>query len=92
MDDKGMSFERAWEVTRKQIVFTTHTPVIAGNETYDHELLRYMGAYNSLTHGQMLQLGGDPFSMTAAGLRLSKAANAVSELHCRTAPPYVDAE
>ena len=85
MDDKGMSFEKAWEATRKQIVFTTHTPVIAGNETYDHELLRYMGAYDGLTHGQMLQLGGDPFSMTAAGLRLSKIANAVSEHHCRTA-------
>ena len=67
MDEKGMSFDEAWEKTRKQIVFTTHTPVAAGNEMHDHELLRYMGAYNGLTYGQMLRLGGDPFSMTAAG-------------------------
>ncbi|NLJ40854.1 MAG: alpha-glucan family phosphorylase [Clostridiales bacterium] len=85
MDDGELDFEEAWEKTREQIVFTTHTPVVAGNETHDHGLLKYMGAYNGLTHGQMLKLGGDPFSMTAAGLRLSKKANAVSELHCKTA-------
>ena len=85
MDEEGMSFEEAWEKTREQIVFTTHTPVMAGNEVHDHELLRYMGAYNGLTYGQMLRLGGDPFSMTVAGLRLSKKANAVSKLHGETA-------
>jgi starch phosphorylase len=72
-------------MTRQQIVFTTHTPVVAGNETHDHELLMYMGAYNGLTHGQMLQLGGDPFSMTVTGLRLSRIASAVSKLHQETA-------
>lgn len=85
MDEEGMSFEDAWEKTRKQIVFTTHTPVVAGNETHAHELLKYMGAANGLTYGQMLGIGGDPFSMTVAGLRLSKRANAVAELHCKTA-------
>jgi len=83
--DKGMCFDEAWEETRKQIVFTTHTPVKAGNEEYEHELLRYIGAYRGLTYGQMLKLGGDPFSMTAAGLRLSAMTNAVSVLHCNTA-------
>lgn len=85
MDEDGISFEDAWEDTRKRIIFTTHTPVVAGNETHDHELLKYMGAYNGLTHGQMLKLGGDPFSMTVAGLRLSRKANAVAELHGETA-------
>ena len=85
MDEDGLSFEEAWEKTREQIVFTTHTPVAAGNETHDHELLEYMGAYNGLTYGQMLKLGGDPFSMTAAGLRLSRRTNAVAALHCETA-------
>lgn len=85
MDDKGMSFEEAWERTRNKIVFTTHTPVVAGNEVHEHELLRYMGAYNGLTYGQMVKLGGEPFSMTAAGLRLSKISNAVAQLHCETA-------
>ncbi|MCX8128739.1 MAG: alpha-glucan family phosphorylase [Clostridia bacterium] len=85
MDVDGMSFEEAWEDTRSKIIFTTHTPVVAGNETHDHELLKYMGAYNGLTHGQMLRLGGDPFSMTVAGLRLSRKANAVAQLHGETA-------
>lgn len=85
MDDLGMSFEEAWEATRKEIVFTTHTPVKEGNEAHDHELLQYMGACNGLTHGQMLQLGGDPFNMTVAGLRLARIANGVAELHGVTA-------
>jgi len=85
MDDEGMSFEQAWGSVRKQIVFTTHTPVAAGNEIHEHELLSYMGAYDGLTYGQMVKLGGEPFSMTAAGLRLSRMANAVSKLHGETA-------
>ncbi|HBT16267.1 MAG TPA: alpha-glucan family phosphorylase, partial [Firmicutes bacterium] len=64
MEDKGLDFEEAWEQVKEKIVFTTHTPVKAGNEEHDHELLRYMGAYKGLAFGQMLKLGGDPFSMT----------------------------
>lgn len=85
MDDDGLSFDEAWEKTREQIVFTTHTPVEAGNETHEHELLKYMGAYDGLTYGQMVKLGGEPFSMTVAGLRLSRMTNAVSRLHAETA-------
>jgi starch phosphorylase len=85
MDERGLSLEAAWKKVRERIVFTTHTPVIAGNEVHEHELLRYMGADNGLTYGQMLKLGGEPFSMTVAGLRLAKKANAVAELHCETA-------
>ena len=85
MDEKGLSFEEAWKRAREKIVFTTHTPVKAGNEEHDHELLQYMGAYNGLTFGQMLRLGGEPFSMTVAGLRLAKKANAVAQLHGNTA-------
>jgi starch phosphorylase len=85
MDESGLGFTEAWEQTRRRIVFTTHTPVVAGNEVHEHELLRYMGAYNGLTYGQMVKLGGEPFSMTAAGLRLSRKANAVAALHGETA-------
>jgi starch phosphorylase len=85
MEGCGMTFEEAWRKTRDQIVFTTHTPVEAGNEVYEHETLRYAGAYNGLTYEQMVEIGGDPFNMTVAGLRLSKKANAVSELHGKTA-------
>jgi glycogen phosphorylase len=44
-----------------------------------------MGATLELSAAEIRALGGDPFSMTAAGLRLARAANAVSELHGRTA-------
>ncbi|MTV48727.1 alpha-glucan family phosphorylase [Heliobacillus mobilis] len=82
--DRGLSFERAWHDTREEIVFTTHTPVAAGNEVHDHDILFQMGAYNGLNYDQMRFLGGDPFSMTVAGLRLSYMANGVSKLHGRT--------
>jgi len=85
MDTERLDFSEAFQKTRKQIVFTTHTPVIAGNEVHEHELLKYMGAYNGLTYGQMVKIGGDPFSMTVAGLRLSRKANAVAKLHGETA-------
>lgn len=85
MDQRGLSFEEAWQRTKKEIVFTTHTPVPAGNEVYSHEQLRYMGADNGLTYEQLLKLGGKPFSMTVAGLRLCKKASAVSKKHGITA-------
>lgn len=85
MDKEELPFDEAWAKTRQQIAFTTHTPVEAGNEVHEHELLRYIGAYNGLTYGQMVKLGGEPFSMTVAGLRLSKKANAVAQLHGETA-------
>jgi starch phosphorylase len=85
MYERGLDLEAAWEKVREQIRFTTHTPVIAGNEVHGYDLLHYMGADNCLTHDQMVRLGGEPFSMTVAGLRLAKKANAVSELHGETA-------
>jgi len=85
MDTKGFSFEKALEKVRKRLVFTTHTPVEAGNEVHEHELLQYMGANDGLTYGQMLKLGGTPFNMTVAGLRMSYKANAVAQLHGKTA-------
>jgi starch phosphorylase len=81
----GMSFEEAWADARRRIVFTTHTPVPAGNEEHDLGLLRTLGACCELSDAEMTTLGGSPFSMTVAGLRLAGRANAVSELHARTA-------
>lgn len=79
--ERGASFHEAWERTREEVVFTTHTPVPAGNEYHDHGLLQYMGAYNGLSYEQMELLGGDPFGMTVAGLRLAFIANGVAKLH-----------
>jgi starch phosphorylase len=85
MTENKMSFNEAWQKVKSQVVFTTHTPVEAGNEVHDHGLLQHMEAYNGLTYEEMCQLGGDPFNMTAAALRLSQKANAVSKLHGHTA-------
>jgi starch phosphorylase len=85
MEKRGVSFEEAWEMTRKEVVFTTHTPVEAGNEKHSHDLLFQLGANNTLSYEQLLALGGNPFNMTAAALRLSSINNGVSEIHGETA-------
>ncbi|HZK25091.1 MAG TPA: alpha-glucan family phosphorylase [Oscillospiraceae bacterium] len=82
---EGMTFEDALRAARRQVVFTTHTPVEAGNEKHNHGELEKLGAYNGLSYEQMARLGGDPFNMTEAALRLCAVANAVSNLHGHTA-------
>ncbi len=67
------------------MVFTTHTPVPAGNEVHDLELMRKMDAHLGFSHEELTQLGGAPFSMTVAGLRMSRLANGVAALHGETA-------
>lgn len=81
----GYSFEEAWNKTRAEVVFTTHTPIVEGNESHPIDKLEYMGAFNGLTRDQMIRFGGEPFNMTVAGLRLSRKANAVAQLHSSTA-------
>ncbi len=82
---RGMDFSEALEKTREEVVFTTHTPVEQGNEEHSLKTLEYMGAFNELSLDEMVQIGGAPFNMTVAGLRLSSKANGVSELHGQTA-------
>jgi starch phosphorylase len=83
--DKGMNFREAWEVSKKEIVFTTHTPVLQGNESHPLDRLLYMGANLGLTKRQLRSMGGEPFNMTVGGLRLSRKSNAVAQLHGETA-------
>ena len=83
--DAGQTFDAAVASTRAQTVFTTHTPIIQGNESHPLPRLKYMGADNGLSQTQLAELGGDPFNMTVAALRLSRKANAVAALHAETA-------
>jgi len=83
--EAGMSFEEAVAASKDEIVFTTHTPIIQGNESHYLDRIMYMGANNGLTLEQLVSLGGAPFNMTVAALRLSRISNAVSQLHCKTA-------
>jgi starch phosphorylase len=77
----GEEFRTAWNAVREQIVFTTHTPVAAGNEVHAIGDLIRIGASCELVEAELRELGGDPFNMTVAGLRLAYRANAVSKLH-----------
>jgi starch phosphorylase len=79
--ETGATFRDAWEAARRAIVFTTHTPIPAGNEVHALADLRRLGACLELVDGEMRAIGGDPFNMTVAGLRLARRANAVSKLH-----------
>ncbi len=82
---RGLSFEEAWRATKSQVVFTTHTPIIQGNESHELRTMEFMGAFRGLDAEEMTRIGGDPFNMTVAALRLSKKSNAVAMLHAETA-------
>lgn len=83
--ETGLTFEEAKSAIKPQIVFTTHTPIVQGNESHELDRLMYMGANNGLTLEQLVSMGGAPFNMTVAALRLAKKANAVAALHAETA-------
>jgi starch phosphorylase len=94
MKDKGYTFEQAFEIVRRTAVFTTHTPVPAGNETFDRELVKnHLSAMKDdlgIDPETALRWGmppgqpdGHAFTMTILGLRLSRFSNAVSQLHGR---------
>ncbi len=73
------------EELRKHVVFTTHTPESAGNETYNIHFLHEMGFFNGLDLGTVRTISGyetdDNFSLTVGALRHAKRANAVSKIH-----------
>jgi glycogen phosphorylase len=82
---EGLGVEDAIAAVRDTIVFTTHTPVAAGNEVHGIDIIKRLGANCELHDAELERLGGKPFSMTVAGLRLSRKANAVAQLHGNTA-------
>jgi starch phosphorylase len=59
--------------------------VPAGNEVHDLPLMKKMEAHLGFADAELELIGGDPFSMTVAGLRLSRLANGVAALHGETA-------
>ena len=81
----GTSFSERIDNLRQHVVFTTHTPVPAGNEVHDLDLMRKLDADLGFTDSELAMIGGDPFSMTVAGLRMARIANGVAELHGETA-------
>jgi len=82
---RGLTFDEAIVKSKEEIVFTTHTPIVEGNESHYIDRLMYMGANNGLTIEQLVSLGGSPFNMTVAALKLSRKSNSVAQLHNETA-------
>ena len=92
MERTGKSFEQIKDAVRHKGVFTTHTPVPAGHDTFSIEQMeRYFSHYWSklgLSRREFLNLGnhvpkefGNPFNMTVLALRLCERANGVSKLN-----------
>lgn len=87
----GMDFTEAWPAEAASTVFTTHTPVPAGNEVFRHDLvLQYLAdmprglgldAPGFLALANEEGAPGGTFAMTPLALRLSHRANGVSALH-----------
>lgn len=82
--ESGASFKEAVATTKEEVVFTTHTPIVAGNESHTLDRILYMGANCGLTIEQLVEIGGSPFNMTVGALRLSRISNAVAQLHGET--------
>ncbi|MDR1696270.1 MAG: alpha-glucan family phosphorylase [Endomicrobium sp.] len=101
IEENGLSAEEAFHMVKNGCVFTTHTPVPAGNEMFTTDLfLKYFEAMSKkmgIKKENFLALGSFPvkeltvnaeqpnFSMTILALRMSNKANGVSRLHATVA-------
>jgi starch phosphorylase len=90
---RKMSFSEAAKEIRERCVFTTHTPVAAGNDEFDPQLLKLcfgssFEAELGLTHKEFFSLGRmnpesekEWFGMTPLAIRMCRSTNGVSEKH-----------
>lgn len=87
---RDLGFEHSLEQVRKGLVFTTHTPVPAGIDRFDSEMIRpYLETWSNMwdvPFESLWSIGVDPedsgiFNMAALCLRISSTANGVSVLH-----------
>ena len=93
IQSQGSSFAEAAQQVRQRCVFTTHTPVAAGNDEFDVDLLtRSFGpSYEKelgLTHEEFIALGRsdprnrrEPFGLTPLAIRMCRSTNGVSRRH-----------
>jgi glycogen phosphorylase len=90
--EQGCSPEEALARTRRQCVFTTHTPVEAGHDRFSPDLVKYalqrFQPRVTPSFRELMALGrvdpqneNESFCMTVLALKTSRSANAVSELH-----------
>lgn len=87
------TFNEAAQAVREQCVFTTHTPVAAGNDVFSHDALRDCFDANYINALKLDDRGFDSlgrvdpnddnerFGMTPLAIRMTRSANGVSEKH-----------
>ena len=76
------------EEVKKRVVFTTHTPEAAGNESHRYDLLKEMSFFYHLQSHEVkhiLGLDGDYLNYTVAALKFAHKANGVSKMHAEVA-------
>jgi phosphorylase/glycogen(starch) synthase len=94
VQERGLTFHQAVEVVRSSSLFTTHTPVPAGHDSFGEDLLRtYISHYPerlNISWQDLMNLGryreNDPnekFSMSVLAVKLSQEVNGVSRIHGR---------
>jgi starch phosphorylase len=92
MQEEGIDFNTAASKIPREVIFTTHTPVPAGHDRFDADLIEeHLGPLREqlgLSHENLMGFGRvnstdsqEQFCMTVLGLKLSRRANAVSSLH-----------
>ena len=90
IQEKGLTFKQAKEVVANSAIFTTHTPVPAGNDVFPLYMMdKYFGDFwgkLGITRNEFLELGlkkgeDHQFNMTVLALTLAGRKNGVSELH-----------
>jgi glycogen phosphorylase/synthase len=92
INKKNLTFPEAMEIVRSSTLFTTHTPVPAGHDSFEEDMVRmYLAHYPSrlnINWSQFMGLGkvnvNDPherFSMSVLAANLSQEVNGVSRLH-----------
>lgn len=90
--NKGRTKEEAEKIVREKCIFTTHTPVPAGHDRFSPDLIEYalgsfiqslgMSLKEFLSYGRIHPDNEqETFCMTVLALKLSRDANAVSELN-----------
>ncbi|MEI8232726.1 MAG: alpha-glucan family phosphorylase [bacterium] len=93
MTDHGMNFDEARERVKELVLFTNHTLVPAGNDTFSNDLVSLLLSRYALQIAipvkQLVDLGlvqqSSTFSMTMLAIRSAGKINAVSKLHARKA-------
>lgn len=90
VQENKLSYPEAKEIVRASTLFTTHTPVPAGHDSFHNDLLKkYLGYYPetiNLSWDEFLLLGKtnpgeDHFNMSFLASRLSQNINGVSKIH-----------